>query len=79
MAIKAVATSGGSSVVDGPADDVFARVREQLGVACEVEVRAVGRDPEHEIRDRVEQRLQPQLGVQAPCSPDDNGSGIVRG
>ena len=38
VAIRAVATSGGSSRVDGPADDVLAWVREQLGIACEVEV-----------------------------------------
>ena len=47
------------------ADDVLPRIGEELGVADEVDVDAVGRDAEHQVGDGVEQGAHARLDVRS--------------
>src|SRR4051794_32229105 len=58
---------GRQQLVHLAADDLFPGVREQLGVADEVDVGAVCRNPEHQVGNRVEQRAHTRFDVRA-CS-----------
>ena len=54
---------GRQQVLHPAADDLLPRVREQGGVADEVDVHAVRRDPEHQVGDGVEKRAHPRLDI----------------
>ena len=45
------------------ADHLLPRVREEVGVAGEVDVHAVRGDPEHQVGDGVEERAHPRLDI----------------
>ena len=50
-------------VVHPAADDILPGVGEELGVADEVDIDAVGRDAEHQVGDCIEQRAHARLDI----------------